>query len=183
MAVNRVERLVRRVSKALEKIRIPYAVVGGNAVAAWVATVDEDAVRATKDVDILVRRADLPTITAALNRLGLMPVEVLGVVMFVDRRRPNPRSGVHLLLAGERVRSDHRHAAPDPSNCRKSGAGFFIVDLPQLLAMKLQAFRDLDRVHVRDLMGVGLITNDIAATLPSDLRKRLQQIQDTFESE
>ncbi len=182
MAVNRVERLVRRVAKALEKARVPYAVIGGNAVAAWVATVDEDAVRATKDVDILVRRADLPAITAALKRLGLVPVEVLGIIMFVDRKRPSPKSGVHLVLAGERVRTDQRHAAPDPSKCRRAGAGFLIVDLPQLLAMKLQAFRDLDRVHVRDLIGVGLITDALAAALPPDLRKRLRQVQESLES-
>jgi hypothetical protein len=34
-------------------------VAGGNAVAAWVATVDPSAVRNTQDVDILLRRADL----------------------------------------------------------------------------------------------------------------------------
>ena len=60
LAVNRVERLLRKVAGALDAAGVPYAVVGGNAVAAWVMTVDEGAVRATKDVDILLRRADLP---------------------------------------------------------------------------------------------------------------------------
>src|SRR5207247_11371196 len=90
MAVSRVERLLRKVAKALDRAKIPYAVVGGNAIAAWVATVDADAVRATKDVDVLVRRADLAAITEALRPVGLIPAEVLGVVMFLDRRRPSP---------------------------------------------------------------------------------------------
>src|SRR5439155_12181977 len=114
MAVSRVERLLRKVAKALDRAQIPYAVVGGNAVAAWVATVDEDAVRATKDVDILVRRADLAAITEALQPMELMPVEVLGVSMFVDRVRPSPKAGVHLIFANERIRADYVHAAPDP---------------------------------------------------------------------
>ena len=44
---------------ALEGAGIPYAVAGGNAVASWVARVDEAAVRNTQDVDILIRREDL----------------------------------------------------------------------------------------------------------------------------
>ena len=34
--------------------------VGGNAVAEWVGRIDEDAVRNTRDVDILIRRPDFP---------------------------------------------------------------------------------------------------------------------------
>lgn len=39
---------------ALERAGIPYVVVGGNAVATWVARVDLEAVRNTKDVHLLV---------------------------------------------------------------------------------------------------------------------------------
>ena len=63
MAVDRVERRLRRVAAALDAASIPYALVGGNAVASWVARVDPSATRATKDVDLLVRRADLDRIT------------------------------------------------------------------------------------------------------------------------
>ncbi|HEY3244992.1 MAG TPA: hypothetical protein VGM03_16750 [Phycisphaerae bacterium] len=56
------ERLTRAV-RALEAAGVPYAVVGGNAVAAWVARVDEAAVRNTQDVDLLLRRTDLPAAT------------------------------------------------------------------------------------------------------------------------
>ena len=44
---------------------VPYAVAGGNAVAAWVSRVDEAAVRNTQDVDILLRRSDLSAAIAA----------------------------------------------------------------------------------------------------------------------
>ena len=45
------EQVCKRLVKAAEvfaKAKLPYAVVGGNAVAAWVATVDEAAVRYTR---------------------------------------------------------------------------------------------------------------------------------------
>jgi hypothetical protein len=49
------ERLKRSVS-ALEAAGVPYAVVGGHAVAAWVSQIDPAAVRTTVDVDILIAR-------------------------------------------------------------------------------------------------------------------------------
>lgn len=181
MAVNRVETLLRKVAKALEEARVPYGVVGGNAVAAWVATVDKGAVRATKDVDILVRRADMSAVTKALQAVGLMPVEVLGVVMFVDRRRPNPKTGVHVVFANERVRPHYTHAAPDPKDTVRTEAGLVVVDLPALVRMKLQAYRDIDRVHIRDLMAVDVIDAALIQELPGDLRERLEEIQATKE--
>ena len=73
MAVDRVERLLRKVARALNEAGVTYALVGGNAVAAWVATVDEGAVRATKDVDLLVRRRDMSAISAALSSANGSP--------------------------------------------------------------------------------------------------------------
>ena len=58
-AVERVRDRLRRATATLENGGVLYAVVGGNAVAAWVARVDEAAVRNTQDVDILLRRDDL----------------------------------------------------------------------------------------------------------------------------
>src|SRR5207248_3972302 len=57
-AVEKVRERLLRASAALEKAGIPYAVIGGNAVAAWVSRVDESAVRNTPDVDLLLRRQD-----------------------------------------------------------------------------------------------------------------------------
>lgn len=181
MAENRVRNLVLAVAKALDDAGVPYAVVGGNAVASWVATVDEGAVRATKDVDITMRRSDLPAASQALRGVGLMPIEVLGVHMFVDRENPNPKTGVHIVIAGERIRAHYQHPAPDVAEAVPSPEGYVVIDLPSLVAMKLQSFRDIDRVHIRDLLSVDLIDSSIVDSLPSDLRERLQDIQRTPE--
>src|SRR5271157_6455837 len=46
-AVEKVRIRLLRAATALEQAKVPYAVVGGNAVAAWVARMDETAVRNT----------------------------------------------------------------------------------------------------------------------------------------
>src|SRR5207248_5065358 len=67
MAAEKVKERLRRATKALDDAGVPYAVAGGNAVAEWVGRVDEDAVRTTRDVDLLIRRTDLPAARAALR--------------------------------------------------------------------------------------------------------------------
>jgi len=181
MAIRKVEVLLRKVTRALDKARIPYAVVGGNAVAAWVATVDEDAIRATRDVDILVRRESLPRITEALRPIGLVPVEVLGVVMYVEKRNPSPKRGVHLVIANERIRAHYAHPAPDLKARVRSKGGFAVIDLPSLVQMKLLSFRPVDQTHLMDLKSVGLLTRELISSIPDDLVPRLRQIQETPE--
>ena len=59
LAVEQVRERLRRAVAALEGAKVPYAVIGGNAVAEWVGRVDQAAVRNTQDVDILLRRAEI----------------------------------------------------------------------------------------------------------------------------
>src|SRR5215213_4091397 len=101
-AVAKVRERLLRAMAALNQAGIPYAVVGGNAVASWVATIDEGAVRNTHDVDILVRRADLPRVTTTLEQAGFVPGKVMDVVMFRDGEAGKPSEAIHLLFAGER---------------------------------------------------------------------------------
>lgn len=181
MAIERVEKLLKKVTKALDKARIPYAVVGGNAVAAWVSSVDPDAVRSTKDVDLLMSRSAIAKATLALAKIGLMPVEVLGVTMFIDRRDQSPKRGVHIVIANEKIRAHYEHPAPDVASAIRSASGFRVVDLPALVVMKLQSYRDVDRTHIRDLLSVRLITDKVRRVLPPDMLARLAQIEGTPE--
>lgn len=65
-AVERVRERLLRATGAMEAAGVPYAVAGGNAVAAWVATIDPAAVRNTQDVDVLLRRDDMDAAATAL---------------------------------------------------------------------------------------------------------------------
>lgn len=175
-SVQRVQEQLRKTTAALEKEGVPFAVIGGNAVALWVGSVNPAAVRTTKDVDILLRRQDLWRAAAAMQQAGFIPEEVHGVSMFLDREDPLPSRGVHVVIAGEKVRPEYTHAAPDLANAARSADGVPIVSLYDLLIMKLQSCRDLDRAHIRDLMKVGLITQEIVNPLPADLRERFEGI-------
>src|SRR3990172_679287 len=95
MAVDDVTHRMERICAAFERAGVPYAVVGGQAVALWVATRDPAAVRTTKDVDILLQRADLPKARAAALSVDMEYFEVLSVGMFLERSNPHPRQAVH----------------------------------------------------------------------------------------
>lgn len=69
-AVEKVRERLLRSTAALDRAGVLYAVVGGNAVAAWVSRVDEAAVRNTQDVDILLRRGDFERAKTALEAAG-----------------------------------------------------------------------------------------------------------------
>jgi hypothetical protein len=177
-AVERVKERLLRAAAALEKAGIPYAVVGGNAVAAWVSRVDEAAVRNTQDVDLLLRRTDLDAAEKALAPAGFIRRHVKGIDMFLDGPKAKVRDAVHILFAGEKVHQQDLVAAPEVSEAETTPS-FRVVTLDALVRMKLTSFRDKDRVHLRDLRGVGLIDGAWKSRLPGELAKRLQEILDT----
>jgi hypothetical protein len=180
-AVAKVRDRLLRATAALNQAGIPYAVVGGHAVASWVTTVDEAAVRNTRDIDLLVRREDLAVITAALERAGFVRAEVLDVTIFLDGRDAKPSESIHVLYAGEKVRAEHALPAPSLTTI-DDPAGFHVITLEALVHMKLLSNRDKDRTHVRDLIGVGLIDRSWLDKLPPVLAERLRGILDTPES-
>jgi hypothetical protein len=176
-AVAKVRERLLRVTAALNQAGMPYAVVGGNAVASWVATVDEGAVRNTRDVDLLVRRDDLPAVTSALEQAGFVRSEVLDVVMFRDGAEDKPSEAVHLLFSGEKARPDHLLPAPEIRTVNDP-ANFHVLTLDSLVEMKLMSNRLKDLVHIQDLIGVGLIDPSWLAKLPPVLAERLKELLD-----
>jgi hypothetical protein len=173
MALDEVTERLERIARALEEAGIDFALVGGQAVALWVATKDPSAVRTTKDVDILIRREDLPKARAAAASVAFDYFEVLGVGMFLERSDPNPRKAVHLLWAGEKVRPEYPLPSPTVDERELLEPGKYVVSLAGLVRMKVMSNRDQDRVHLRDLIHVGLISRDLLQSLPPDLAGRL----------
>src|SRR5256885_3076787 len=102
-AVEKVRDRLLRAVRALETAKIPYAVAGGNAVAAWVSRVDEAAVRNTQDVDILLRREDLERAKPALSAAGFVFRHAKSVDMFLDGPGAKARDAIHIVFAGEKV--------------------------------------------------------------------------------
>jgi hypothetical protein len=179
-AVEKIRQRLLRAANALDQAAVPYAVAGGNAVAAWVSRVDETAVRNTRDVDIVLRRTDLPAARTALEQAGFVYRHAAGVDMFLDRPEAKARDAVHLIFAGEKVRPNYPQAVPDVSESEKTET-FCLLSLDALVRMKLTSFRDKDRVHLRDLMEVGLVDESWLKLVPSELRPRLQQLLDNPE--
>jgi hypothetical protein len=177
MALDDLSGRLERITRALDDAGVNYALVGGQAVALWVATVDPAAVRTTKDIDILLDRNDLAAARTAATRIELDYFETMGVGMFIDRRDPNPRHGVHIVWAGEKVRPHEPVPAPGLEDCQTLPGDRHVISLPKLVEMKLTAFRDQDRVHLRDMMDVGLIDDAVARQLVPELAERLARLR------
>lgn len=176
-AVEAVKERACRAASALENAGIPYAVAGGNAVAAWVARVDIDAVRNTNDVDILVRRSDFDAIKVALESVGFEYHFVNGVDCFVDGPDGKPSRGVHLLFAGERVKASYPVFNADVTESEDAD-DYRIVTLEALVRMKLNSFRRKDQVHLEDLLAMGLVDESWSSRLCPEHAERLQQLID-----
>jgi hypothetical protein len=145
-----------------------------------VAEVDEAAVRNTRDVDILLRRADLDRAKDAMAAAGFIYCHVKSIDMFLDGPGARARDAVHVIFAGEKVRPEDPVPAPDVTEAKVT-ATVRTVSLDALVRMKLVAFRDKDRTHVRDMIDVGLVDATWCARLPPTLAQRLQTLLDTPE--
>ncbi len=167
-------------AKALEEAKVPYAVAGGNAVAAWVARVDEAAVRNTQDVDIILRREDLEAAKAAMAQAGFVYRHVKSIDLFLDGSDAKARDAVHIVFASEKVRSDYLLPAPEVTEAEITPE-FRLLNLESLVAMKLTSFRLKDRVHLLDMIDVGLIDASWLNRLPEPLSARLKGLLDNPE--
>jgi hypothetical protein len=179
-AVEKVRQRLLRAAAALRGASVPYAVAGGNAVALWVSRVDEAAVRNTQDVDLLLRRADFDAAKRALESAGFVYRHVGGIDAFLDGPSFRPRNAVNIVFANERVRAHEPLTNPDVSDSEDAGA-FRVIALDALVRIKLTAFRDKDRTHLRDLIEVGLLDAASLPKLPPVLAERLRQLLDTPE--
>jgi hypothetical protein len=185
LALDRMERAVEKVrdrllrsTAALEAAGVPYAVIGGNAVMAWVEQADEAAVRFTQDVDLVLRRDDLERAKAALEKAGFVHRRSAGIEMFLDGPGAKARDAVHVIFSGEKVRPEYVAPVPDVAES-VSFKSYRVLSLEAVVRMKLTSNRDKDRMHLRDMLGVGLIDATWPARYPPELAARLQHLIDT----
>lgn len=172
-AVERVRKRLLRASRLLEQADIAYAVIGGNAVAAWVATTDPSAVRNTQDVDLLLAADDLPRAIEVLAQDGF--------VVFLDGPEARARDALHILFAGQKISPDYAEAAPGLEE-RERLDEFYVLRLEALVRMKLTSFRRKDQVHLLDLILVGLVDETWTTRFGHPLAERLQELLDNPDS-
>lgn len=176
-AVEIVKERFRRVTESLNAANVPYAIIGGNAVQHWVAQVDESVVRNTRDVDIILNREDLPRAIESLEQVGFIFRQAAGETMFLDGPNAKARDAVHVLFAGEKVRPEY----PEPVQLIDEYAmmqNARTLPLESLVRMKLTSYRDKDRVHIRDMISIGMIDETWLANMNPELQSRLQQLLD-----
>jgi len=180
LAVEKVRQQLLRASAAIKAGNVPYAIAGDYPVALWVSRVDEAAVRNTQDVDVLVRRDDFPAVRAALESAGFVHRHVAGIDAFLDGPDATPRQAVHVVFANEKVRPHEPASNPDVSESEETEK-YRVLNLEALVRIKLTAYRDKDRTHLRDLIDVGLIDAGWLTKLPPVLAGRLRQLLETPE--
>lgn len=177
--VDQLLEVAGRFAVALAQAGIEYRVVGGFATYMHVNEIEPMAARLTRDIDVAVDRNDLQAIIEATRPFGFEYRHAAGVDMLVDAEAPKAHSAVHLLFVREKVRKEYTEAVPDFSAAVRYSNGISIISIADLVKMKLTSFRDKDRVHVRDMDGIGLITPEIESALSPILLERLKHIRAT----
>jgi len=176
-AVEKVKERLRRVTKALNKAEVPYAVIGGNAVQHWVAQVDESVVRNTRDVDIILNEGDLDRAIEALEKVGFIYRRAASVSMFLDGPDAKARDAVHVIFAGKKVREEYPEPVPEISD-------YVLMEdartlpLVELVKMKLTSFRRKDQVHILDMISIGIVDDTWLSKFSEELQVRLQELLD-----
>jgi hypothetical protein len=185
LGLDRMERAVETVrdrllgsTAALEAVGIPYAVIGDNAVMAWMEQVDESAIGSTQNVDIVLRSEDLARATEALARVGFVYRHVAGMDMFLDDPGAKARDVVHMIFCGEKVRPEDLVPALDTVES-ESFKSYRVVSLEALVRMKLNAYRDKDKTHLHDMLEIGLVDATWPGRYPPEMANRLQHLINT----
>ena len=174
-SMDRVELRLRRTISILETTEIPFAIVGGNAVRIWVAQVDPGAVRATNDVDVLIRAEDLERVQQVMQEHGFRYRKAAGLHMFLEGDNDSVRNAIHLVIAKEMVRNDDHEPNPDVEPT-EYGDGIRTLPVERLVRMKLNSFRLKDRVHLLDMIQVGIIEESWISRFPEPLAERLKSL-------
>lgn len=119
---------------------IPWAVVGAVATRAYMPE------RATKDLDILVRRADGDEVMERLKAAGYKIVTPLAVPGFLVR---SPE-GVEVDV----IMGDYPWLEEALAHLRRDPAGLPVLDLPYLVIMKIAASRGRDIGDLTTMLGL-----------------------------
>jgi hypothetical protein len=176
---------LERITRTLKDAGVPFEVIGGMAVNAHLlANQQRSRTFVTRDIDLLVQRADLPAIIRAAEAAAYTPKKMMGGFMLL-RPGQQPAEAAHLVFVGERSRSTHPLPFPPirPESKEVLGVSVPVAALSDLLQMKLNSYRAKDLVHLEIMDGCGLITRQIEKELPPVLVERLAAARRQFSQE
>lgn len=169
-----VYRTLRRLAQRLEQEGIPYAVIGGMALAG------HGLVRATQDVDILLTPEGLARFRERLVGRGYRPAFPGAQKSFRDTE-----TGVRIevVIAGE-YPGDGRPkpvAFPDPAKVSVEYQRIRLVSLERLVELKLASgmsapHRLRDLADVQDLIATLRLPRDFAARLDPSVREKYLEL-------
>jgi hypothetical protein len=173
--------ILHRITGPLIAEHVPHELIGGLAVLVHVEEADPEHSTLTRDVDLMIRRSDLERVREIATRHGFRFRHTAGLDMLLYGDTTSARNAVHLLFSGEKVRPNQATPNPpiQPETKSLLGAEVFVIPVADLVRMKLSAFRDKDRVHIRSMDAAGLITAEVERALPVELQERLQHIRET----
>ena len=163
-----VQKCLRKITRRLEELSIPYSVVGG------MALVHHGYRRFTEDVDILVTREGLKKIHEELDGRGFVrPFEKCK-----NLRETETGVKIEFLLTGDYPGDGKPKAIsfPDPRTVSETGAeGIKFLNLPTLITLKLASGlsgsdRGKDLADVEELIKLLDLSDEFAAKLDSSVR-------------
>jgi hypothetical protein len=173
--------VLHKIAGVLSEENVPYELVGGLAVVVHVEAADPEHTTLTRDVDLMIRREDLDRVKEAAAKRGFRFRHTAGVDMLLYGETNSARNAVHLIFSGELVRPNQ--AAPNPPIAPEKkqihGGEVMVIQVADLVCMKLSSFRDKDRVHVRSMDAAGLVTPEVEAKLATELLTRLRHVRET----
>ena len=172
---------LQKLSLPLEQAGLQHELVGGLAVFLHVENADSTHSSLTRDVDVMIRREDMPLVVAIAEEHGFRFRHSVGLDTLLYGETNSARNAVHLLFTGEKVKAAQLEAHPSirPVRAGIHGQDFLVIPLADLVRMKLSSYRDKDRVHVRGMDAAGLISKEVEHGLSEDMQSRLRHIRDT----
>ena len=170
---------LEKIAGALASECVPYELIGGGAVMVQVNRVEPAAVRMTRDIDIMINHSDLERLKVVAAKHGFTFRHAMGVDMLLPPGEVKALNAIHLIFSGQKTKASQAVPNPPlrPEYLTINGVQVSVIPVADLVQMKLSNNRDKDRVHVRDMDSVGLITPDVEASLPVALRNRLAEIR------
>lgn len=172
---------LQKLSVPLENAGVQHELVGGLAVFLHVENADSTHSSLTRDVDLMIEREDLPRVIAIAENHGFRFRHSAGLDMLLYGETTSARNAIHLLFSGEKVKDSQLEPHPEirPVRTGLHGQEFSVIPVVDLVRMKLNSYRDKDRVHVRGMDAAGLITGAVELALTEDQRARLAHVRDT----